>query len=255
METKIKLLITFFTAIFIGILFFAWPNKEQRDSGLLVVGTSLDYPPYEFIDRQTGQPAGLDIDIIKVIAEKLNKELVIKNMPFTSLIFGLMTGEFDMIAAGMSYTERRARLVSFTEPYLYGKTLVIFSKKSHFEPHSLQDLQGKKVAVNLGYIADMYMSKQSNIELVKLESSADCFLAIQVGTVDAFVCAQNTVQTFLKHTARPQEFAVVEIPDTQETCSFVVSKNSSNLLMQLNQAIESIKIDGTLEKIKEKWDF
>ncbi len=255
MKTKIIFLITLLALILFGLLFVGWPDKKQRDFNCLVVGTSLDYPPYEFIDRQTGQPAGLDIDIIRVVAQKLNKELVVKNMPFTSLIFGLMTGEFDMIAAGMSYTQRRARLVSFTDPYLHGKTLVIFSKKSHFEPHSLQDLQGKKVAVNLGYIADMFMSKQSNVELIKLESSADCFLAIQVGTVDAFVCAQNTVQSFLKHTMRPQDFVTVEIPDTQETCSFVVSKNNTKLLMQLNQAIESITVDGTLEKIKEKWDF
>jgi ABC-type amino acid transport substrate-binding protein len=254
MKIQNIVLISLFCAVG-GFLYYLSQNKQPRDTSILVVGTSLDYPPYEFIDKITGQPAGFDIDAVRALAEKLGKTLVLKNMPFSSLIFSLLTNDIDMIAAGMSPTERRARLVSFTDPYLIGHGFVILSKAGKFEPNSVQDLQGKAVAVNTGHTADLYMSKISGVNLVKLDSPADCFLALQAGSVDAFVCGHSTVQAFLAQHADPQRFWVKEIAGAQEVDAFVVNKNNEKLLQQINQALRVMTADKTLETIKQRWGF
>ena len=226
-----------------------------KDTNVLVVGTSPDYPPYEFIDVKSGEIIGFDIDVVQEIANRLNKKLQIKDMSFSSLIFGLLTNDVDLVASGMTPTERRSRVVSFTSMYLYGLPLVILTIKSHFEPTSFDDLQGKTVAVNLGYIADMHMSKKSGINLIKLQSPAQCFMALQSGSVDAFVCAQSPIKTFLQSNSHPEQFAVLQIPDTGEDCAFAVNKKNTQLLDEINDALKTMRNDGTLEALKQKWEF
>src|SRR3990167_7444417 len=252
-----KIMLILFSCVLLAAVLYQFKfDKQHKDDAILVVGTSLDYPPYEFIDHQTQQPVGLDIDMVSEIAARLNKTLIIKNMPFTSLIFGLLTGSIDMIAAGISPTERRAKLVSFSDQYLKGQPFVVLTKTVHLQPNSMQDLQDKVVAVSTGYIMDLYMSKEHpSIELIRLKSPAECFMAVQTGMVDAFVSGSNTVATFLQHIQNPENFSVMQIPDTGEPCSFAVAKNNKKLLEQINQALMAMTADGMLEKIKEKWGF
>jgi ABC-type amino acid transport substrate-binding protein len=249
-------LILFSCLVVAAIVYQIKFGKQQKDENILIVGTSLDYNPYEFIDQQTGQAAGLDIDIVTELADRVHKKLVIIDMPFTQLILSLLTGEIDMIAAGISPTERRAKLVLFSDAYLQGLPFVVVTKTSQLQPENMQDLQAKVVAVCTGYITDLYMSKDHpTIELVKLDSPANCFLALQTGTVDAFVTSPNSATEFLKNVANPKSFSVMPIPHTGEICAFAVAKNDRKLLQQINQVLEAMNLDGALEKIKQKWGF
>lgn len=252
-----KIVLILFFSLFVGAIIYQMKvGKQAKDENVLVVGTSLDYPPYAFIDKQTGQASGLDIDMIIELASRLNKTLIIEDMPFSSLILSLLVGDIDMIAAGISPTERRAKLVSFSDLYLQGLPFVVITKTSHLQPTSMQDLQNKIVAVCTGYITDLYMSQEhSNIELVKLDSPANCFLALQTGTVDAFVTSTHSAATFLNNSVSSENFSVMQIPHTGEGCAIAVAKNDKKLLQQINQILEAMNADGVLEKIKQKWGF
>jgi polar amino acid transport system substrate-binding protein len=247
-----------FSAIFflsiVAFFYFFKSTKNNIDKDVLVVGTSLDYFPYEFVDTQTGQPAGFDIEVTAELARRMGKKLIVKNMPFTSLIFGLLSHEMDMIAAGMSATERRARMVLFTDEYVKPKPLAFISKKSVFTPQSIQDLYGKRVAVSTGYIADMKMSEHPEIILTRLENPANCFMALQVGSVDAFVDITTNLGVFLKNHAHPEQFALFEVPDIQESCAFAVNKDNQKLCDQINQTLRLMREDGALNTMQEKWN-
>lgn len=242
--------------LFFAVAYHIKFGTHVKNDNVLVVGTSLDYPPYEFIDSQTGKPAGLDIDLITEIAQRLGKDLIIQDKPFSSLIFGLLTNEVDTVASGISPTERRAKLVSFSDKYLTGVPFVAITKAAEFQPQSMQDLQNKIVAVNTGYVTDLFMSKEyPNVELIKLDTPSDSFLALQTGAVDAFVTSPHTAKIFLEHIANPQDFFMMQIPDTGEVCAFAVAKNNEKLLEQINRALKAMHQDGTLENIKQKWGF
>ncbi|MBP6892204.1 amino acid ABC transporter substrate-binding protein [Candidatus Babeliales bacterium] len=252
-----KIVLIFFSCLLIGLIVYQIRFGETiKNEKILVVGTSLDYPPYEFIDSNTQKPAGLDIDLVTEIAQRIDKDLVIEDKPFSSLIFGLLTNDVDMVASGISPTPRRAKLVSFSELYLTAMPFVVVTKSAQLQPINIDDLKDKIVGVNTGYVTDLYMTKEyPDITLVKLDSPADCFMALQIGTIDAFVTSPHTFKIFLENISNPQDFFMMQLPGTGEICAFAVAKNNEKLLVQINQVLEAMRVDGTLEKIKQKWGF
>lgn len=252
-----KIILILFSCLLIGLIFYQIKFGETiKNDKVLVVGTSLDYPPYEFLDSDTEKPAGLDIDLVTEIAQRLDKDLIIEDKPFSSLILGLLTHDVDLVASGISPTERRAKLVSFSDLYLTAMPFVVVTKSAQLQPSSMQDLKNKVVGVNTGYVTDLYMTKEyPDIALVKLDSPADCFMALQTGVIDAFVTSPHTVKIFLENISNPADFFMMQLPGTGEICAFAVAKNNEELLKQINQALETMRADGTLEKIKQKWGF
>ncbi len=118
------------------------------------------------------------------------------------------------------------------------------------------DLKNKIAAVNTGYITDLYMTKEyPDIELIKLDTPSDSFLALQTDVVDAFITSPHAVKTFLENISNPQDYCVMQIPDTGEMCALAIAKNNKDLLIQINQALQAMHQDGSLEKIKQKWGF
>ncbi len=224
-----------------------------KDESVLIVGTSPDYPPYESIDIQTGTIVGLDIDIIKDVARRLNKKVVIKQMPFTSLIFGLLAHEIDVIAAGMTLTPRRAKFVLFTDCYVCGDQFVAVTKDSSFKPTKIQDLSGKRVVVNTGYTADTYISNHESIKLKRLKTPAESLLAVMSGSDDVYVTAQSVLEA-MSAKIQHYNFSVTTLTDMQgDGCAFAVNKHNVALQQQIDQALLDMKQDGTLEQIKKLW--
>ncbi len=252
-----KIILSLFScALIFAVAYYVKFSVTSKDENCLIVGTSLDYPPYEFIDAKTGQAVGLDIDLVAEVASRLDKKLIIKNMPFTSLVFGLLSNDVDLIASGLSPTSRRAKLVAFSETYVQGIPFVVITNASKLKPHSMQDLQKEIVAVNTGYLADLYMGKEHpDIQLLKLDSPSDCFMALQTGVVDAFITSPYSVETFLNNISNKQDFFVMQVPNAGEACAFAVAKNNEKFLNKINQAFDSMRADGTLEKIKQAWGF
>ena len=91
--------------------------QKIKDKGELVVGTSADYPPYEFHTEINGEDTivGFDISIAQAIADELGVDLKVVDMSFDNLIMSLVNGEFDMVIAGMTSTAEREKIVNFTK--------------------------------------------------------------------------------------------------------------------------------------------
>ena len=112
---------------------------------VLKVGTSPDFPPFEYVDEQ-GNIVGIDIELIQALAKKIGYDDVeIVSIDFDGLIPALENGQIDVIAAGMTITEERAQKVDFTIPYWDADQAILISKGSQFQPTTLDDLEGKVV--------------------------------------------------------------------------------------------------------------
>jgi arginine/lysine/histidine transporter system substrate-binding protein len=170
-------------------------------------------------------------------------------MPFDALIPDIVLGHIDFVAAGMSYTEERAKRVSFTKSYLSEDPLVIFTTSKELE---LEDLKGKTVVVIEGFTADLFMSPKEGITLIRLPTQADGFMAIKSGRADAFVTAKSTVDAFFQMQDASQ-FYTTTIDGTGETCALVVPKNKPELLIDIQKALNDMENDGTMTKLKIKW--
>lgn len=227
-----------------SLLFSSFSNKDT-----LIVGTNAEFPPFSSIEN--GKIVGFDIDIAINVAERLGKKIEFKDMPFDALIPDAVLGHVDFVAAGMSYTDERAKRVLFTKPYLSGDPLVILTTANPNGLVTVEDLVGKTVAVNEGFTADTFMSLKEGVTLVRLPTTADAFLALKSNRVYAFVTAKSTYETFLK--MQPNQFHSHPIVGTSETCALVVPQSKPELLTEIQSALDAMEKDGTIDKLKVKW--
>ncbi len=249
-----NIILIILSIFFIAVAYKKYQINTKKDSNTLIVGTSADYPPYEFIDTKTLEVIGFDIDVITQVAELLNKKVVIKNMPFTSLIFALLAGDIDVIAAGMSPTVRRAKFVKFTDKYLSGDYFVILSKKDKFMPQSLSDLVGKRVVVNSGHTAEAFLENQVDVDMIRLKEVSLGLVALQTGTADAFVCSNSVLNNILQKKNNIDEFSILPLHGTGDDCAFAVKLNNTTLAKEINEALAIMHENNSLEQLKIKWN-
>ncbi len=244
-------------ALFIISAFFIFKNAKKakkpiKKSNELSVGTNAEFPPFTYV--QNNDIIGFDIDIIKEVAKRLNKKLILRDMPFDALIPDIQLGNIHIIAAGVTPTSERAKRVLFTKPYLTGDPLIIITRAENRNIKTAQDLIDKEVAVNEGYTADFYMSDIPNIELIRLPSPAEGFLALESGRAFAFVTQKSSAQPFLKKYG-DNAFNIIPIKDTAESVSLAISKKYPKLLPHVQKTLDAMRKDGTINKLKKKWDL
>lgn len=219
----------------------------------IIVGTNAEFQPFSFKENDT--ITGFDIDVITQALTRLNKKMVLKDMPFDALIPEIQLGNIHVIAAGITPTPERAQRTLFTKPHLTGNPLVIISPQNN-PLTSLDDLKGKIVVVNEGYVADSYMSEQPAVTLVRLSSAAvsDGMLALESGRADAFVTALHPMKPYFNK-YDVNNFSVTPIASTEESSAFAVSKHYPELRDYIQVTLDRMQDDGTLDALKRKWNL
>lgn len=103
------------------------PSPDNTGAnGKLIMATNAHFPPYEFYEND--KPTGIDVYLAQAMADKLNKELVVEDMEFDTIIASVQSGKSDIGMAGMSITEERKQSVSFSDPYVDTKQVIIVKK-------------------------------------------------------------------------------------------------------------------------------
>lgn len=242
----VGLVLSALSAIF---LMHQFTKEATFSHNTIIVGTNAEYQPYSFV--QDGHITGFDIDLIKELAHRLGKEIVLKDMAFTTLLPDLQMGSLQVIATGMSPTPERSQHVLFLEPHHTGDPLVLITPKGS-NITSLEMLKNKTILVNEGFTADTFISKLPNIDILRLPSVADAFLTLKNGRADAFVSAESAVQPFFALYGK-EDWSVNVIPDTEDTAALAVSKKYPALYEELQRELAKMKADGTVAKLQKKW--
>ena len=139
--------------LFIMILMCGCSKKDENQ---LVMVTEAGFAPYEYYEN--GEVVGVDVDIAREIAKYLGKTLVVKDIAFDSIINEVKTGKADFGAAGISYSDDRAKNVDFSINYAVSKQVVIVNNNSSIT--NVNGISNKKIAVQLGSIADTFVTEK-----------------------------------------------------------------------------------------------
>ena len=118
-------------------------SGEDTAKDKLVVATSPDFPPFESLEG--GEVVGIEVDILKLIAEQMGMELDIQQMDFDSVIPGVQAGKFDVGMSGITVTDKRKENVDFSSVYFMAAQAIVVSADSGITGKA--DLEGKKVSV------------------------------------------------------------------------------------------------------------
>lgn len=239
-----------FALIFLGYTswkFFSNKRIQNMQHGdTLYVGTNAEYPPFSY--REGDEIVGFDIDMVKRVADKLHKKIVIIDMPFDSLIPALQTGMIHMVAAGMTPTKERAQQVFFSPVYFQGDPLVIVTLRTN-PIKDTDGLQGKKVIVNEGYTADYYVAEHVACDIIRLPAVNEALAAVQIGRADAYVTALSALQEYFR-VIPEHPFMVSVIPDTQERYAFAISKQYPSLAESIEHTVNTLLDDGVVQSLK-----
>lgn len=233
--------------IIVGVI-FGGTLSEIKERGKLIIGTEPTFPPFEYVDKDNNI-VGFDIDIAKKIAEELGVELEIVNLPFDSLIPAIMSDKIDLIIAGMTITKERAKVIDFSIPYFNANQSIVVRKGESFSPKSLNELVGKRVAVQLGTTGDLVVSDIKRIKITRFQKFTDAFLELQNKRVDAVVLDEAVARAYVK---KFPKFEVSTVIDTGEKYGIGVKKENTELLEFVNKVISNL-FKSPYDVLVEKW--
>jgi len=227
-----------------------------KKKGKLVVGTSADWPPFEYIDEK-GNYAGIDIELAKRIAEKLGVDIEIKDMKFAALIESLKGGLVDIVIADMTPTAGREKEVDFSLPYYFSKGHAVVSLKTT-SLSSIEDLYGKKVGVQLGTTQQEWAEKNlaGKVEVIAYNRVyPDMIMVLKRGDIEAIIIGDIIANVLSKkdpalevkfYVGSATVGAAVAMPQDAEDLKFVVNT-------VIEELIETGEMDNIFSEEISKW--
>ncbi|MBL3592548.1 MAG: transporter substrate-binding domain-containing protein [Synergistaceae bacterium] len=226
---------------------FAVPASAQT----VRVGTESTYPPYEFRDA-SGALVGFDIDLVKLLADRLDWKIRWVEMPFDALIPALEEGEIDLIAACLSCTPERAARVAFSDPYeITPSTFVV---GDGFFPTGPASLKGKVVAVQPGTAEDRYIRDLGTPLRAPYDRLDEAFAALAAGTVDAVFVDDPVARSYIKNWKDPNTFRrAFSLKLVGAEKALAVKKSAGDFIDDINRVLLLLREDGSLAELERRW--
>ncbi|MEI0580799.1 basic amino acid ABC transporter substrate-binding protein [Brachyspira pilosicoli] len=213
----------------------------------LYVGTNAEFEPFEYRDGEN--IVGFDIDLMNEIAKIIKQDIEVVDMAFDGLLPALQSKKIDIIIAGMTANEERKKFVNFSEPY-YNSQQSILVHRDNKDIFSFDNLQGKNVGVVLGFTGDLIVSEMSNVNVQKYGATSEAILALKSKKVDAVVLDYEPAKQYFN---KNDDLKLVLTASQSEEYAIAMRKEDSELLKKVNDALNTIKENGTYDMLIEKY--
>ena len=222
-------------------------GNEETEKPKLVMATNAYFPPYEYYEGD--DIIGIDAEVAKVIADKLGMELVIEDMEFSAVLAAVDSGKADMAMAGLTVTPERLENGNFSTSYAKGVQVIIVKEGSDIK--SVDDLEGKKIGVQLSTTGDIYASDDfgdDNVE--KYSKGAEAVLALTQDKVDAVIIDNEPAKSFV---AANEGLKILETSYADEDYAICFAKENTELKDKVDAALKELIADGSVQKIVDKY--
>lgn len=215
----------------------------------LRVATDPTFAPFEF-QGPNGEIQGFDIDVINSIGKASGFQVQLENMRFDGMIGALQAGTVDAAVAGMTITPERAQVVDFSDPY-FKAGLAIAVPENNTDIQSLNDLRGKRIAVQIGTTSAEQAKTVPDAKITTFDTPDLALRELANGNADA-VINDRPVTVYALNTGNLKGLKVVGEQLTEEYYGIPTPKGSENLAL-INQGLDTIIQDGTYAEIYKKW--
>ncbi|MEG1524124.1 MAG: transporter substrate-binding domain-containing protein [Clostridia bacterium] len=214
-----------------------------KEAGVLVVGTSPDYPPYEFVVPGADgsmEYAGIDMNIAEELAADLGVTLKVEAMDFSGLDSALQMGTIDMIFAAYNATDERAQVMDFSDQY-YIDEVCAFTLADQVEKYTdLTSFSGKKVGVQLGTTLETdYFPMLEGAEKVSLKKVTQLVTELKAKALDAIIVEKPIAEAYI---ANNPDLAITAVVFNAGATGYVVGlpKNEASLKDAVNATIKKL---------------
>lgn len=241
-----------------GLVALAGATAEAKEWTKVRIGVEGAYPPFSSVSPQ-GELQGFDIDIAKALCEAMKVECTLVQQDWDGIIPGLLARKYDAIIASMSITEERKKAVDFTNKYYQTPARFVAKKGSNFEI-SKTGLAGKKVGVQRATIHDNFLTDNfgDTVEIVRYGTQDEANLDLVAGRLDLLLADSVALSEGLLKTPQGADYEFVGPPYSDpkwfgEGAGIAVRKDDTDLKEMFNKAIDTIRADGTYDRIAQKY--
>lgn len=210
------------------------------------MATNAEFPPYEY--REGDNVVGIDVEIGEAIAKSMGMELKVEDMAFDSIIVAVDAGKADVGLAGLTVTEDRLMNVNFSDPYTTATQVVIVKDDSPIT--SPNDLEGKKIGVQLGTTGDQYAGDIKDATVERYNKGFEAVQAMTQGKIDAVIIDREPAKVFVEQN---EGIKMLDEAYTEEEYAIAIKKDNEELLKKVNTALAELKSSGELQKILDKY--
>ncbi len=224
--------------------------QEIQDAGVLTVGTEGTYRPFTFHEADGGELTGYDVEVMEAVAGELGVEVEFEETQWDAIFAGLDAGRFDAIANQVSITPEREADYAFSKPYTVSPGVIVVEDGDD-SIASFDDLAGKTTAQSL--TSNWYaLAEESGAEIQDVEGWAEAVALLKQGRVDATV---NDELTFLdyQNTEGDTSLDIAVTTEDEAHNAFAFRKGSDELVAAVDEALATLRKDGTLAEISEKY--
>jgi polar amino acid transport system substrate-binding protein len=215
--------------------------------GMLSVGTDTPFPPFEI-----GQPpniSGYDIDVMNGVAEQLELTPEYTDTGFGTIFRDTANGQFDTAAAASTITAGREKTVDFTDPYYEAQQALLVEEGSDIQ--SVDDLGGVIVGAQDGTTGETYANDETDASEVRgFPEGPNAVSALVTGQVDAVIIDQPVAVDAVEKQGGVE---IAEEIQTNELYGFAVAPENDALREAMNEALATLKDDGTIDELYEQY--
>lgn len=228
-----------------------------QEAGVVMVGTSADYPPYEYVD-ESGAYTGFDIELMTEIAKRMEVDLEWTDMPFDSLIAAVQEGKIDMSISCFNYSEERDEKVDFSDAYYTSEDAFLVVEDFADTIANPEDVANYKIGVQSGTVQDDWVTTElidaglmDEANLSRYERVDQAALDLQAGRIEVLVADSVPAQSLM------DQFGGFKIvyEDMLYTgpINIVLPEGDTAIQEEINKIINDLQEEGFIDALAVKY--
>jgi polar amino acid transport system substrate-binding protein len=249
-----KILLVAVCFVLVAGIVCASGSKPKEMEGLhLVVATDATWPPMEYVDENTKEIVGFDIDFLNAVADAGGFTVEFKNTAWDGIFAGLAADKYDAVISSVTITEERKKEMDFSKPYINaGQILVVPNDMKNVT--KLSDMTGMTVGAQIGTTGSFEIEKVEGVELKTYDEIGLAFEDLLNGRIDGVVADTPVAADFaLQNDTYKDKLKIVGEPFTEEYYGICVRKGNTEVLEAINAGLDKVLGTSTYKKIEEKW--
>ena len=227
-----------------------------RQAGVIKVGTSADYPPFESVDA-SGNKVGFDIDLMTEIAKRLGVKLEWVDMPFDSLIAAVQEGKIDASISAFNYTEERDETIDFSDPYYFSEDAFTVAEAFAGSIVNPEDVAAYKVGAQSGttqadWLTDTLVADGALLEenLFLYDRVDQAMLALKNGRIDVLMSDYTAAQALVRQIDGLE--IVYQRVLSAGPLNMVIPNEDAELRQEINKIIKQLQDEGFIDELAVK---
>ena len=231
--------------------------SKIKDAGKIVVGTSADYPPFEFVD-EAGITTGFDVELMNEIAKRMGVTVEWTDMPFDSLIAAVQEGKIDASIAAFNYDEERDKTVDFTDAYYTSEDSFVVLEGFTGDLSDPMNLANYKVGAQSGTTQDGWITDNlltpgliTEDKFMRYERVDQAILDLQAGRIEVLMADYVPAQAYVA------DFGGLKIVYhgvlSTGPMNIVIPQGDTALQAEINRILKELQADGFVDELAMKY--